>query len=164
MSGGSFTCALPLAEGANAVRAEASDRLAHTGESEPRTLHLDTIPPELLYADPAPGSPWPRATVTVKGEVRGRLADRVGAHRGAGGAGHGDDVHGGGGAGGDGPEVSLAGEAEDAAGNVGRAALSLVVDRQPPTVAITSSRAGRLGAGPAGGGDGHGRRRRAALR
>ena len=49
---------------------------------------------------------------------------------------------------GDGPEVSLTGEAEDAAGNLGRGVLPLIVDRQPPAVTIDRPEADAYVRGP----------------
>jgi hypothetical protein len=148
VTGGTFTCALALAEGANEVRAEASDHLSLSGESEPRMLHLDTIAPRILYKTPQPGSRVGGATVDVTGEVqdaspivRVSLGNREGQVTGKAFSVPGVPV-------GDGPDVKLAGEAEDAAGNVGHEPLDLVVDRSPPQVWIDTPTEGAWVRGP----------------
>jgi hypothetical protein len=149
VSAGSFTCALPLAEEANEVRAEASDRLAHTGESEPRTLHLDTIAPKVTIDDPQDQSWTNGEPVTVSGHVEDAspiLEVKVGeaaaaltqTSTGATFTATGVSVATG----------TITARARDAADNPGEATIELKVDRKAPEVWIETPLADAWVRGP----------------
>jgi RHS repeat-associated protein len=68
---------VPLAEGENVLVAEAVDTLGHAAESNPGTVVVDTLAPQVAIAGPADGAELASRTVTVTGTAADPHLDRV---------------------------------------------------------------------------------------
>ena len=142
---GTFTCALPLAEGTNTLEVVASDRF-RAGDPVTRTVHLDTTPPQVIILDP-PADPFFTSldTLTVSGTVQDASPVESVVVNGI------DATV-------DGMSFSATGVpvtggpiqavATDAAGHTGVGTVNVVLDGTPPVVGITSPDEGAWVSGP----------------
>jgi hypothetical protein len=141
VAGTGFVAAgVPLEEGRHPLVVEATDRAGHRG-SATVTVERDTTPPVVTIASPAAGSRLALARATVRGtaadahlrsvRVNGVAAATSGeAFEATLTLGEGDGT--------------ITVEAQDTAGNVGRATAAVAVDPRAPQVAITAPREGAL--------------------
>ncbi len=78
VAGGTFAAQnVPLAEGDNAIVAEAVDTLGHHAAAAPATVTRDTLAPEVAVTEPAAGADLDSRTVTVRGTVVEPHLDKV---------------------------------------------------------------------------------------
>ena len=137
-----------LTEGAHRLEARIRDAAGNQGVATPVEFKVDSLAPVVTIAQPQDGTFVSAATVDVSGSVadaspivRLRIGGVDAAVVGSSFTAAGIPI-------GDGPEVTIEAEAEDAAGNVGRATVHLRVDRRTPTVTITRPAEGDTVQGP----------------
>jgi RHS repeat-associated protein len=140
VSGGHFSCDVPLTEGNNSIEVVATDGTGHS-TTQTRTINHDSTPPILHVEVPQPGSWTNQTQITVSGtatdaspvfvDVDGRAAVVE-----SGGVFHVDGVPVGSG------EVTMTVTAKDSALNVTTVPVTVKVDRDAPVVTITQPLAG----------------------
>ena len=139
----SFTCTLTLADGATEIVATARDRFGREG-SDRRRFVLDTGTPVVIIEQPSSGECTAAEAVTVSGTVQDASIDETTtvtvtvegvtapcARTSNGSCSFSATVPLGAG-----PQATLHVQAEDVAGNIGQASVTLCVDREAPTVTI----------------------------
>ena len=147
VSGGSFSCSVPLTEGTSTVQLTASDRSGHTTTSS-RTVNVDTTAPVVRILDPVDGGYTNAATLAVAGTVSDRSPVQVEVlgvpavvtHQDF--AATGVPV-------GDRPQLVVRATATDRAGNKGTHEVTLHVDRVAPVVHVTRPLSGDVVQGSA---------------
>jgi DNA-binding MarR family transcriptional regulator len=142
VTNGDWTCTLDLVEGRNDLLIVAVDGAGNRVQL-PRTIILDTVAPVIEILEPLDGSATNKVPVTVRGTVDSPLLAGVVTV-------NGEQIAMTGGlfaltmpASADGPlEVTVVGL--DLAGNVGRAVVTVIIDRVPPSVTGLSIVDGQL--------------------
>ena len=140
VSGGSFTAALAVVDGELTLVATAVDAAANRNTSPTVAVHIDSVPPQITFTSPLAGTVTNAVSILVRGTVTDASPVTL-SHGGTpvplqGNAFEFELPLGGEG------ETTVELEATDAAGNVGTAAVSLLVDRTPPQLEIVGPHEG----------------------
>ncbi len=149
LSNASYSCSVPVAEGANEISVTATDTTAHSATIT-RTLTVDRIAPAIQITDPTEGAFTSVQSLTVTGtvsdassaagvtvSVNGQAAAVTPGTAGGPATFEASNV-----SVGAGPTAAFEVVATDAAGNAATATVTVRVDRDPPLVAITQPASG----------------------
>ena len=142
VSGGGFSCSVPLSEGAQTVELEVTDGGGHTTKVT-RRVTVDSTPPAVHIVDPPDASYTNASSVTVTGTVVDRSPVQVSVSgvpalvSGQSFVATGVPI-------GDGARAVLTATATDEARNASHHEIVLHVDRVPPVVRITSPSPGEV--------------------